>query len=400
MKIPRFFISEKRILAILISILVLQAVLSGSLFKYSDYSSFSTLVRRLSQVARLLIIFIGCHHFLNSENKKKDIIPLLMYVLIVFISRAFTHSALLFDSLFVSFVFRDVFKRDQVINLFLYSITGSFLIVVMSYFAGMLPEYIVTRKDGRERMSLGFAHPNTLGYYVMIICFLLVLRRKGKIKVVHMGVLFLAFCFIHIFPNSNSSAISVLLFSAYLIVSSLYDRFSNKKLINNKLFRILVLSVIPICLLIIAYYVIRAFDYTHIEDATRNFYSRMKMGSEAISNSGMDLFRLKEVEFSGTAARYFGVSSKRYFVVDSLYLYALVAFGLIPSIFFLFYYIICEVKAMNAEDTDILVLFAIMALYSVNESMMLAAPASFLYIIASGYRQKYKILNIVNATKC
>lgn len=378
-------INESTIVEIFIIWFLFQTVITSSLLIYSDYKNIVSVILKINITARILMILFGICVLLYNKVKKNFIIPLFIYALIVIITKLYNDSYEFLDALFIAFVFRDKLKQENIINIFLGTILISLSIVIVLYFAGVFPSYDLIRSDGKVRISLGFAHPNTLGYYIMILCFLGVLRIKGKVKCYHILLLAAASYFVYVYPNSKTSAFSILLFAFYLVINKIYSFIHNKNITKNRIFRIGSIILIPILIIAVYRVVYIALDYTMSNEAFRAFFNRFRLGNSAFQQYGIHLFGSKEIEFAGTAARYFGITTAKYFTVDSFYIYILVKFGIIPSLFFFIYYISCIKACINAGDSYILVMLLIIAVYSISESMILAIPSSFLFIISSKY---------------
>lgn len=385
MKEHRFKLNTGLVVKLLLIWFIFQSVLSGSLFEYSDYKGILALVGSVTLLLRYFMMAFGVYWISRKRLKRKYFIPLVVYVLIVVITKINANSWLFFDVFFIAFIFRDAISREQTIKVFFMTILISCVVVILANYAGLFPNYVVRRLDGRERMHLGFAHPNTLGYYIMICSFLIVLICKEKINFFHIIALIIVAYFVYVYPNSFSSAISILLMSIYLLVKKLYFLLFKKNVVKSRLIRIASITIVPIIVFIIFWIVSNSFNFTYMYDTFGTFYSRFRFGSQAIQQYGIHLFGSKDIAFVGTAARFFGGIGSEYFTIDCLYIFVLVRYGIIPSFFIAAVYVMCIRASIKKQDSDILAILVIFSVYSINESMFLAVPTSFVFIISSQY---------------
>ena len=385
------------ILELFIIWLLFQSVISSSLLRYSNYDSVLILFRYVTIGVRFALIVLGLYCFSRERVRRNTLIPLVLYIIVVLITTIYNKSFDFFDALFVAFVFRNKLSRERIIRIFFWTILISCMFVILAYCAGAFPYYVVRRTDGRERMHLGFVHPNSLGYYVMTISFIWVLKIKDKIKLIHVAILILVSLFLYIYPNSFSSAISLLLFAVYLLTNNVYSFLFKNDVIKNVLVRYSVIVLVPIIVIVIYWLVTNVANASLASETLYTFFARFRLGSQAIQKYGIHLFGSRDIQFVGTATRYFENSGLRYFTVDCFYIQVLVKYGIVPTLFFLSYYIACLRACIKVYDSRLLGIFVILAVYSINEAMILSVTSSFLYIIASAYL--WDRGNITSSTK-
>lgn len=364
---------------------IFQSVISSSLLKHSNYASVFTLIRDFSLIVRLFMIVFGSFYITRRKIEKKYLVVLFIYALILLVTKVYNDSWQFFDALFIALLFKDEISREQIISLFLRTIIVSCSIVILAYFVGVFPHYAVIRFGGRERIYLGFAHPNTLGYYSMICSFLFVLAIKERINYLHIALLIAVAYWVYVYPNSFTSSISILLLAVYILVNKVYFFLFKKNVVKSNLIRIASIILVPSIIILVFWFVSNSANSLYADDTLRTFYSRFRLGSQAIQQYGIHLFGSRDIEFVGTAAIYFEKTGKKYFTVDCFYIQLLVKYGIVPSLFFFVYYISCIKATLRERDSDILVILVILAFYSISESMILAVPTSFVFIISSQY---------------
>ena len=75
---------------------------------------------------------------------------------------------------------------------------------------GVLPNYEGYRSDGIVRYSLGFAHPNAFGLWLMSACFAFCSAFSEKLKLRHYALLLLAGGAMFYFTNSRASFLCIM----------------------------------------------------------------------------------------------------------------------------------------------------------------------------------------------
>ena len=378
-------LNESKVIELLIVWFVFQAVITSSLLKYSNYKSLVSLIYVINIVARLFMIAVGIYTIKKRKINKNHFLYLCIYVIIVVITILYNKSYQFLDSLFIAIFFGNKLSKEQIIKIFFWTILISCGLVVVMYFSGVFPHYVVRRIDGRERAYFGFAHPNSLGYYVMILCFLGVLEIKDKIRYIYIVLLIIVSYFVYVFPNSLSSALLILLLALYLLINKMYIFLFKSNVIKNNLVKYGSMLLVPIIVVFVYWFVTNASNMKLADESLRTLYARFRLGSQAIQQYGIHLFGTRDIDFVGTAARYFENTTKKYFTVDCFYVQILVRYGIIPSMSFFAFYCCCITASIKSKDADVLIMLILMAIYSIIESMALAVPTSFLYIISSGY---------------
>ena len=99
---------------------------------------------------KILPVFLFIILSLLSFYYSKDNLPL-MLCLVLLASRNID---------FEDFIFKDFYFKFCLI-----------MFVLLMHFAGLTNDYIVYRNIDSVRSSMGFSHPNTFGFYLMILCF-------------------------------------------------------------------------------------------------------------------------------------------------------------------------------------------------------------------------------------
>lgn len=122
--------------------------------------------------------------------------------------------------------FDSFIQNDFIVKIFLVCF------VIAMHFLGYTNDYIIYR-DGLARNSMGFSHPNTFGFYIMILCFeysYLKVKKRSKFNIFDILCFCLLVLVIDTVSDSRSSVFSIIIFLCYLIFGkSIYKKIANSK---------------------------------------------------------------------------------------------------------------------------------------------------------------------------
>ncbi len=94
---------------------------------------------------------------------------------------------------------------------------GMIAIVLICNFLGLTEENIVYREDGSIRSAMGFSHPNTFGYLILLTYFEYIYIHKDKFSKKMLFVILPAIILINYFCDSRTSMIILILLSLFVL---------------------------------------------------------------------------------------------------------------------------------------------------------------------------------------
>lgn len=326
--------------------------------------SYLRVIKLFSFVLLLLSFLLTIRYDLYSKNKLFVIFVILAISLIVFVKY---EEPLMLEIALVSvncakINFKTVVKYDLIIKLFLL-----FFIIFFHMLGLTNGDYEKIMRDDTIRSSLGFFHPNTLSMFSMIIIFEYLYLNKLKLTT---KKIFLAVLSSIIFSKITDSR-TALYCTVILIVISIFYRKKldqscsiNKFLkfvISNSFFVFLVFSI-----LISVMYLKNSLFAIKLNES---FNNRISYQSLFFRNYGVTLLG-NNIEYNIT--------------LDNGYLKLLLNFGIIPTIIYLFTYLLNFQKGLQ-KDFLYVVILEVVLLYSLFESSMLYVSYNifFLYIFCS-----------------
>ena len=301
---------------------------------------------------------------------------LLILSLITIMSYKYTENWIFFDIFFIVICFGD--KID--VNKLSKSVFNTILFVlitvsVLNFFGVISDEYVFCRPDGTIRPTLGFSHPNALAGNIFFLLVFYFLKNKEQ-TYKYMDILIVVFCaiFTYVVPNSITSSFCILIIAWYILMSrinalNLLRRF----FINTKiLFTIIIFIIIGIILLIYMIALNRTGEAL-IVNMSGTFYTRFIYGAKALRTYGISIWgqavnmcNEKQLQLVMDP-----IEKTEYFNLDCLYFYMPIVLGIIPTLYYCFWWIKALKNASIRRDFRYIVFFVIILAYSVSEGTVL-----------------------------
>ena len=317
---------------------------------YETYLVFFDTLRRWK------FLFLLCalaKTFFFSDWKGKELTAIGIFLLLLFlISRRFWPN--LFHLYLFSFVFaaRGIpYRRIAKVYLgcFVLSMLGAFLLTKY----GLLEDVIVFRSDELPRHSFGLVHPNSFGLWTMMIVLCVLQAYANSLNWSHYGVL-LAFELLSFhFTNSRASLLATLM----LLIGTPIANWCTKRLSNTKIF-----SYLAILLLLVL--VIFWFSISLSSNPESPLYSRINQWTSGRIN--LSRRGLTDFPFS-----FFGHNVQIGYVVDNLYVYTEIIYGLLGLALFLGITIWSLYRSGQFGCLAILVASVVLILYNTQENVFL-----------------------------
>lgn len=343
----------------------------------------------MQMAIRLAVLLLAFLRLFKEKYKSAWIIQVALCVLMSSLCYFTNHSYTFFDMFFVAVAFAGKLDYEKIIKIFLGTISLSLIMIFLMNLAGFFPTIHFARSNGSTRFNMGFAHPNTLGQLWMMLCFLYVLLKKGKLKWFDILILVAVGYAIIVFPNSNTSALTVFLLAFVLSCEKIYVRLFHKKLFNKRINKFLVFTFVP-AIVIFCFFMLNGYENSKYfsTDVLSTFFARFSIGRQAVKTYGIHLLGNDTIEFYGTASSLLnGSSDKQFFTLDCLYFYFPVVYGVILSAYFVAVSVVSLLKTLKVNDKYMIIIYVLTAIYSICESGLFVMPFSFFYICAQNNRQ-------------
>lgn len=259
-----------------------------------------------------------------------------------------------------------LFQRLFIVHIVLF-------LLVMSLFAtGIISQTIIMR-GVKPRFSLGYVHPNSLGISVAFI-FILDFARKRKIGWIDYLLALLAVVFIWLVPNSQSSAIMIMI----LIVMLLLYNFIEKR---NTSFKNIFLNIcifvsiaVNVCSIIL---MVSYGENPKLERLNQLFSGRLWYGHTAYQEFGISLFG-RDI-----------FSKLDWMILDNSYMLLIIRYGILAYVLFSLAYIISMLYMKKIDGRFTIIMFAF-AVYGCMESNFLSVGGNIFLLFISMLLYKRK----------
>lgn len=367
---------DKSLLFFIGLMVFLYIVLVTTLLQYS-YSGAIPIYYNVEKVLRLAIVVIGMYR--TRYYTRREIAAIVLLIIVAGASYLVIGSYTFFDVFFIAFFCRKI-NKEQVINTFFYSILAGVIVATILYYMGIMPEFRIYRLETNQiRVALGFSHPNVLARLILILCALYILKKKEKINLVDLIIMGAIGYWVYIYPNSITSALVIYLLVVLLAISKIYEFLFQTDMVKNMFFKGAVLFLIPMTLIVVYVFLLNSSGESILKDISSTFMGRFIYGMRAITTYGIHIFGTK-LPIVGNASSYFSNRPSSYFVIDCLYIYMPVQYGVIPSALFFIEYTRGIINCLRWKDFYMTSILAVLALYSISENGMALIYSSFIFI--------------------
>lgn len=289
-----------------------------------------------------------------DNHTLRELLGISLILLLVGLGTVFSGNRCFLSCFLLVFSAKDQ-DYDKLCRFFFWFFFATLLLNLLLVGAGVLEDTLSTRWEainfGATRHSYGFGHPNTFGFWTLLLIFsgLLYIPRKGHRALSCLISVLLAFCVFRVTDSKAALLSSLAAIVLCLIAFRIGPWLSSKK------------WSVPLCLGLYLLGIAAFLSLTLLYQEDNGFYStcnallsdRLAYSSAAFRSFGVKLFGA-QVHF-------------RWDPVDSLYAYAPICMGLIPTVLYFGLNLISLYRAARAGRWDIVAVAFAGALYSTME---------------------------------
>lgn len=260
--------------------------------------------------------------------------------------------------------FDEIVKKDLIFKVFV------FLAIFMAYCTGNVRnDYFV--RAGEIRNALGFRHPNSLGFFIMMSYFEFIYLYRNKLRyltVVIIGII--SFILISI-ANSRSAEISIIIFIILFTIFYILNKIKKNK--NKKInwTNILIQNLFPL-FIIISFIITNMYDdrVKWVHDLDKLFSGRVYIQSLYLKSY--------KISFLGNAIDYF-------MTLDNAYLRCILSLGIIGTLIYLYIYNRVIFWAQKNKDNLLKIIILVLLVYGMMEWYIIRPTLNVFLIYASTY---------------
>lgn len=303
-----------------------------------------------SGIFLLLILFIIQN--VKGTINKKSLISLIIIFIFNIISYMYSKDIIIFQMFLLIATYRDnnfenFVKKDFVIKLVIS------IFVMGLYFLGLTENIKLYEDNGIIRYSLGFGHPNTLGFLAMILGLELLYICRNKNKNIALIFCFFIIVFIDKIPYSRTSSV-ILALSIFLVF---INDFSKNKILKFKVSKKIICSSF-IILLFIALFLVYLYEKQGDLGNILNemFSGRLEWAQKYLTYYQINLFG----NYVYIPNELTLLNGQYYLCVDNAYIYILLSFGITTIFLFTILYNKLFKKLYNKEEYMLIIIILVL----------------------------------------
>ena len=292
---------------------------------------------------------------------------------------------ILFDIFFIIIAFRNVLDYKKVYKIVFATLLFSISLIIVLNLMGVIPSnFNYHRASGKIRYTMGFNHPNAFAGNLLILLIFYVLQKESLTNV-DAVIILMCSIFTLIAPNSLSAGVCMFLLALCIgFIKKGYNiktvRFNEKKLCILY-FYIFIFSIVCIAYLV----ALTGLWENLISSLSGTLYTRFLYGKEAIDKYGISMFG-QNIDMVNE--RMINENSKlKYFTLDCTYFYMPIVIGLIPTLYYLKWYLNSIKISILSGNKILLCVFIVVTLYAISETSFIMYSA-FLFLGALNYEKQ------------
>lgn len=250
------------------------------------------------------------------------------------------------------------------------------IITIVCYYLGIVEGYNMIDSEAflEVRLSLGYTHPNNLFSQIFILVVGILLANHERLKLRHYSLLILFEIFCGIITYSRTGMIVL----AILIILTMLR---NTKMVNNHIFIFAAKYSFPICGILIMLAIGMYKNGNMFVNAMDALVSgRIRFAYRIIDNYGINLVG-QQIEYIGAAdAVKQGVTA---IVLDSMYPYLLVSYGIVFTIVFIGLVMIAQKVLVANDEKVLLIIIVCYSIYSLTQRAFYSVNNNYTILILS-----------------
>lgn len=354
------------------------------IFVYPNLFNFQ---KHISNFLFYLFVVFYLYQWIKCSKRKIELTLFFVFIVFSAISKKYSSNPLVFDLFFVPLFLAKYLDREKFLNIALLGLVLFFILDLSLYFTGFLPnlEKFYRSSLNIERMSLGLIHPNHVGFYSMLFCFLYVLKRK-HLNVIDYLILIGFSIFCYKIPNSVTTTSIILL----LVFACLVDNYLLKNTLTKKYNNVLLWSILFVVgfVLFLTYFItFTGMFKQYLVNMPGAIWARFELSKMWFDNLGISLF--------GDFASIKDLAIRKVIVcVDCVYFHLPIYYGYAVYIFYMFVLLYILVRSVLCFEYLLAFIIVLTVIYGVSEK--LACLASFMPIYAYLFCSRFKNIRLKN----
>lgn len=251
-------------------------------------------------------------------------------------------------------------------------LTIATLLVVFAFtWLGFIENLAYTR-GAEVRYCLGFSHPNTLGLYLLLMCFSFSVFRFGKNPIPDLVLIAITGAFNLMVANSRTCVVLSLVQAVLLVVFYWARNRNGRKILGSFFVVIVVLTVVISLYFMVAY------------DPSSSFHLALNSALSGRFWLASSYYKMQPLTTFGSSFKQFDTiywdwGKPVVFLVDNAWCHLILHFGVIPFLIFICGYLGTICKALHEKRWDATLFgLVLMAIYGFCETYGIRIECNFL----------------------
>ncbi len=322
----------------------------------------------VSKVLCVLFFLYYLYKWSECSKSKLNLILCVLFLIASYLLNKYTKTQLVYDLFFVPLFLCQFLDINKFYKLVLTAFCLLFVIVFVLYFSNYIHDTDnFFRQGGIRRYSLGFIHPNALGFYVVLFCFFYLMLKTTFKFYDYLIFLVLAY-FCYKVPNSITSASLITLLMVFVFLSNFFFRKKMSRKIN--------LAILFICLMLVAtvlfftYYITFTETFkNYLQSLPGSIWARFELSKKGYEIFGFSLLG-KYDEFCEMIV---GIVQQHgpkavWLILDCTYFFLPIIHGLIVFLIFLLMLIWSLVRGVLDQKYLYALIIIAIVIYGVSET--------------------------------
>lgn len=333
-----------------------------------SYQAVYTFQIKISKVLCVCFFLYYLYKWCYCSKVKLNLILCVIFLIATYFLNKYTKTQLVYDLFFIPLFICQFLNKEKFYKYVLASFCLFFVIEFCLYFSDYVHDSdTFFRRNGMRRYALGFIHPNSLGFYVMLFCLYSVMLKTSFKFYEYLIFLALAY-FCYKIPNSITSASLIFLLAVFAFLSNTFLRKNLSKKIN---YLLLILSLLTVALvLFFTYYITFTEAYkSNLQSLPGSIWARFELSKKGYEIFGFSLLG-KYDEFCAMIISIVQQHGPKavWLILDCTYFYLPIIHGLIVYAIFMFMLIWSFVRGIVDQKYLYALIMFVIVLYGVSET--------------------------------
>ncbi len=338
-----------------------------------SYQAVYTFQIKISKVLCVLFFLYYLYKWWDCSKVKLNLMLCVLFLTATYFLNKYTKTQLVYDLFFVPLFLCQFLDKERFFKYVLISFCLFFIVSLCLHFYGIINDTdTFFRQSGIRRYSLGFIHPNALGFYVVLFCFFYVMLKTTYKFYDYLIFMALAY-FCYKVPNSITSSNLIVLLTVFVFLSNLL---LSKEIGDKTNYIILVVCLFFVAtVLFFTYYITFTETFkSFLQGMPGSIWARFELSKKGYETFGFTLLgRYDEYVAMGVSITQKYGPKAMWLILDCSYFYLPIMHGVIVFFLYMVMLIVVLIKGILHKKYLYALMVLILVLYGVSETTIFRA---------------------------